>query len=167
MPLRCLDNNLFTFLDFCKDSSQIFVVTDRGFEKQAQVLIDRYDADISFINDLSYIDIGVSKSEWNDVPVPPEWIKLEHALRYLILWEQKINHCFEYIHGFRTDVSYLVGFQEYIKPLIQADFPQNMILHYWASSYIGSRKTMLGPIGFLEYFIKYKTDKKFFKQVIN
>jgi hypothetical protein len=96
----------------------------------------------------------------------PEWIKLEHALRYLIQWEQKNSHCFEYIHRFRTDVSYPVGFQDYIKPLIQADFPENTLLHYWASNYSGPRKTMLRLTGFLEFFIKYKKDKEFFKQVI-
>jgi hypothetical protein len=59
--LRCIDDNLFSFLDSCKDSSQIFVVTDRSFEKQAQILSDRYDADISFIEDLAYIETGVPR----------------------------------------------------------------------------------------------------------
>ena len=162
--LRCFDDNLFSFLDSCKDSSQIFVVTDRSFEKQAQILFDRYDADVSFIEDLAYIETGVPKSQFN--LFHPEFIKLEHALKYLILWEQKNNHSFEYIHRFRTDVSYPVGFQDYVKSLIQPDFPENTLLLYWSINYSGSRKTMLGLIGFLEYYIKYKTDKEFFKESI-
>ncbi len=162
--LRCIDDNLFSFLDSCKDSSQIFVVTDRSFEKQAQILSDRYDADISFIEDLAYIETGVPRPQWN--VIHPEFIKLEHALRYLILWEHNNNHCFEYIHRFRTDINYPIKFQDYIKPLVQADFPENMLLLYWSINYSGPRKAMLGLIGYLDFYYKYKKDKNFFKEVI-
>ena len=166
--LRCVDENLLNFLDSCKDSSQIFIVTDRSFEKQAQILFDRYDAEISFIEDLADIETSVPKSEWDVTwnATHSEWIKLEHALRYLILWEQKNNHCFEYIHRFRTDVSYPVVFQDYIKPLIQADFPEKTLLHYYAMNFSGPRKAMLELIGYPKFFTKYKKDKEFFKQLL-
>jgi hypothetical protein len=96
----------------------------------------------------------------------PEFIKLEYALRYLVLWEQKNNHNFEYIHRFRTDIDYPISFRDYIKPLIQADFPENMLLLFWSINYSGPRKTMLKLIGHLDYYYKYKKDKEFFKEAI-
>jgi hypothetical protein len=162
--LRTLDDNLLKFLDSCNHISKIFIVTERGFEKEAQLLYDRYDADISFIEDLAYIETGVPLSEPS--VFHPEFIKLEYALRYLILWEQKNNHCFQYIHRFRTDIAYPINFQDYIKPLYQSNFPENMLLLYHALNYSGPRKTMLKLIGFLDYYYKYKKDKEFFKEAI-
>ncbi|MCP9841964.1 hypothetical protein KBY93_15220 [Synechococcus sp. J7-Johnson] len=163
--LRTIDDNLFQFLDSCKANSKIFVITDRDFEKQAQIISERYDADISFIEELSTrIDIGIPRSQLNIFH--PEFIKLDYALRYLLLWEQSNNHCFQYIHRFRTDVRYPISFDEYVKPLVQADFPENMLLLYWTINYGGPREVMLKLLGFLDYYYKYKTDKEFFKEVI-
>ncbi len=62
--LRCIDDNLFSFLDTCKTISKIFVITDRVFKEEAEILSARYDADISYIEDVDEADIGISKSEF-------------------------------------------------------------------------------------------------------
>jgi hypothetical protein len=162
--LRCIDDNLFTFLDSCKTTAKIFITTDRGFEEEASLLVDRYDADLSFMDEATEAEMGISNSDIH--LVHPEFIKLEVALQRLLLWEKRNNHYFKYIHRLRTDVIYPPKFDDFIKPMTHFSFSQNMLLASWAVVYSGAREAMTKLIGHTKFQIQYKTDRNFFEEVI-
>ena len=158
--LRCVDDNLFTFLDTCKATTQIFIVTDRSFEEDAGKLVARYDANILFMEDTTEADMGILKSDY--CLIHQEFIKLEIALRYLVAWEKDNHHSFEYIHRLRTDVVYPISFDKYIEPLAGSNVNKNMLLMYWSINFSGPREAMLKLIGHPEFQVKYKKYRDFF-----
>ncbi|MCP9773640.1 hypothetical protein KBY66_13630 [Synechococcus sp. Tobar12-5m-g] len=161
--LRCIDNNLFAFLDSCKTCSKIFVVTERSFQDDAEILVSRYDAIVFYIEDAAEADIGISKSQFRILH--PEYIKLEYALRNLVTWEADNQHSFEYIHRLRSDCIYTMSFNDYIKPLTETQLNENILLLEWASNYSGRRESMLKLLGHTEFQVKYRTNKIFFNYI--
>jgi len=162
--LRCIDDNLYTFLDSCKTTAKIFITTDRSFEKQAALLVDRYDADVSFMDEATEAEVGIPSSSLN--LLHPEFIKLEVALQRLLLWEKKNQYCFKYINRFRTDTIYSSEFDEFIKPMTHPTFNDNMLLNDWSVLYSGRREAMLKLIGHTKFQVKFMTDRNFFERVI-
>ena len=163
--LRCIDDKLFNFLDTCGDNVKIFILTENEFKGQAQIMADRYGADVSYIENLTEIDIGIPRSKFN--VIYPEVVKLELALRYLLLWEKKHNFSFQFIHRFRTDVLYPVSFSEYIEPIVKIKDFDNALLSYYVYNYSGPRQSMLKLIGLAKYNLQFMSDKDFFKQAIS
>ena len=160
--LRCIDDNLFAFLDTCKTTAKMFIVTESRFKEEAEKLVARYDANVLFMEDAE-VDVGIPKSDYH--LIHPEFIKLEIALQYLVTWEKANNHSFEYIHRFRTDVFYPISFDDYVKPLAKADFDKNMLLLYWSINYSGPREAMLKLIGHPRFSVKYQKQRDFFDLV--
>jgi hypothetical protein len=162
--LRCIDDNLITFLDSCGTTAKIFITTDRSFEEEAALLVHRYDADLSFMDEATEAEMGILSSEIN--LVHPEFIKLEVALKRLLSWEKRNNYCFKYIHRFRTDVIYPAKFDDFIKPMAHSSFSEDMFLASWAVVWSGAREAMFKLIGHTKFQIQYKTDRNFFERVI-
>jgi hypothetical protein len=161
--LRCVDDNLFAFLDTCKTTAKIFIVTESSFKEEAEKLVARYDADVLFMEDATGFDVGIPRSEYH--MIHPEFIKLEIALQHLVAWEKINNHSFEYIHRFRTDVLYPIDFNNYIKPFVDPNFNENMLLLYWCVNFSGPREAMLKLIGHPEFHVKYKKNRDFFDAI--
>lgn len=161
--LRCIDDNFLTFIESCKETATIFIVTDKAFSEESRALAYRYDADVVFVEDASEADIGISRSDFHYVS--PEFIKLEIALKYVVAWEGKNCHTFEYIHRFRTDVIYSTNFCDYIKPLVAADSCENSLYLDWCIQFSGVRDAMLKLIGLTKFQLKYKSNKDFFNHI--
>jgi hypothetical protein len=161
--LRCIDDNLLSFLDSARDA-KLFVVTEKAFAAEAQLLVDKYDADCIYIENAinEYIDILFDDA----TVVHPEFIKLQLALRRVCLFENKSGHRFRYIHRFRTDVIYPVSFEEYIWPLRHEGYTNDFILAHWSICYSGGRDIMMKLSDFPAFCRQYKTDRLFFERVV-
>ena len=161
--LRCIDENLLAFLDTCKASAQIFIVTDQSYKEDADKLVNRYEANLLYIEDAHEQDMGIPKSDFH--LIHPESIKLEVSLRHLLAWEKSNRHAFEYIHRFRTDIIYPIDFESYIQPITDAGFNEKTLLTNWNLNYSGSREAMLRLIGHGEFQVKYKQNRDFFNHI--
>ena len=169
--LRCMDDNLLAFLDSCNASCKIFIVTERSFSAEAEVLNARYDADVFYIEDATSEDLGLPNSDFfiahqDKRILHPEFIKLECALRRLVGWEKTNKFEFLYIHKFRTDIPYPIGFHDYIKPVTDAQRNPSMLFLNWSINFSGSREAMLMLIGYPMFCMQYVNYADFFNNVI-
>ncbi len=157
--LRCIDNNLFNFLDSAADHAHLFIVTDKEYERDAESLRLRYNATVAYVDDI-IASAGAEPAHDHRI-VHPEFIKLELALRQVLDWEDENKQKFRFIHRFRTDVVYKADFSHYISPLTSASENSNRLLLRWSVNYSGYRDAMIKLMGFPAFAVQYKTSSEF------
>jgi hypothetical protein len=162
--LRCVDDNLLSFLDTTKEFATLFVFTDRQYQEESDRLALRYDTVVYFTDEMG--DVVSAAAKPTHVKIHPEFEKLELALRCVIKWELANNHTFDFIHRFRTDVIYNGSFADYIRPMVEDPGAQNSIFFAnWCTNHSGTRESMLKLIGHPKFSAEYQSSAKLFESV--
>ena len=107
--LRCIDENLLRFLDSASTYAKIFIVTEKSFSQEVDLLVDRYDAKAWYAEDLAgnyQLNPSNFQGSYN------QWLKFDYALNQALKWEEANASKFEFIHRIRTDVAFSDNFYE-------------------------------------------------------
>jgi tetratricopeptide (TPR) repeat protein len=163
--LRCIDNNLLRFLDSASAYAEIFIVTEKSFSQEVDLLVDRYDAKAWYAEDLA-----------DRYPLYPahlfrgfdyQWLKFYYALNQALEWEEANGIKFEFIHRIRTDITFPDNFHEFmVLPLEKMDTNNVRMLNFADFFFSGKRDSLPYLLNFTSFYLDFFYNEEKFSEVM-
>jgi len=163
--LRCVDYELFAFLDSINEPFHVIIVTDTMYAHVAELIAQKYPASIIY----SDTAMGLSGD------IDPELFqgsraqiyKLHLAFKHMKLIEESSGVRFTFFHKIRTDIKYGLPFSEFVTPALLAAVNENKtIVNQYDFMFSASASAYALLADYPLFAQAFLTDDQFFKSVI-
>ncbi len=167
--LRCLDDSFLNFLATLKETSKIFVVTEKNCQAEAKKLKDEFDADVVIVNYDAHryiLDYGFFGGPYSQI------LKNHIALLRVLEWERANSYHFKFLHKLRTDIHLPAAFSDFFPPFQAANNSEDLFLagkiifNRYDFCFSASSNAITKLLDFMPFALAYCKDLKFFQKVL-